>query len=47
MSGTGLQLRSLVKASAELELSLVEVPVPAPAADEVIIRVEATPTKPL
>lgn len=46
MSATGLQLRSLVKASAELELSLVEVPVPAPAADEVIIRVEATPLNP-
>ena len=46
MSATGLQLRSLVKASAELELSLLEVPVPAPAADEVIIRVEATPLNP-
>ena len=46
MSGTGLQLRSLVKASAELELSLVQAATPAPAADEVIIRVEATPLNP-
>ena len=43
---TGLQLRSLVKRSGELELSLVRVPVAEPAADEVIIRVEATPINP-
>lgn len=43
---TGLQLRSLVKSSGELELSLVRVPTPEPAADEVIIRVEATPINP-
>ena len=46
MSNTGLQLRSLVKSSAELELSLVVVETPTPAADEVIIRVEATPLNP-
>ena len=46
MSSTGLQLRSLVKSSAELELSLVSVDTPTPAADEVIIRVEATPLNP-
>lgn len=46
MSSTGLQLRSLVKSSGELELSLVSVETPAPAADEVIIRVEATPLNP-
>ncbi|SDT93522.1 NADPH2:quinone reductase [Pseudomonas pohangensis] len=46
MSSTGLQLRSLVKNSGELELSLVSVETPAPAADEVIIRVEATPLNP-
>lgn len=46
MSSTGLQLRSLVKTSAELELSLVAVETPRPAADEVIIRVEATPLNP-
>ena len=42
----GLQLRSLVKESGELELSLQRVPVPAPAADEVVLRVEATPINP-
>ncbi len=43
---SGLELRSLVKASGELEMSLVSVPVAEPAADEVIIRVEATPINP-
>lgn len=43
---SGLELRSLVKRSGELELSLVPVPVAEPAADEVIIRVEATPINP-
>jgi len=43
---SGLQLRSLVKSSGELELSLTRVPTPEPAADEVIIRVEATPINP-
>ena len=43
---TGLQLRSLVKPSGELELSLVTVDTPAPAADEVVVRVEATPLNP-
>lgn len=43
---TGLQLRSLVKASGELELSLQSVPVPQPADDEVLVRVEATPINP-
>jgi NADPH:quinone reductase-like Zn-dependent oxidoreductase len=42
----GLQLRSLVKDNGELELSLVRVPTPAPAADEVVVRVEATPINP-
>src|SRR5215218_4299437 len=42
----GLQLRSIVKDSGELELSLVRVPTPEPAADEVVIRVEATPINP-
>ncbi len=45
-SFTGLQLRSLVKPSGELELSLVSVVTPAPAADEVVVRVEATPLNP-
>jgi NADPH:quinone reductase-like Zn-dependent oxidoreductase len=43
---TGLQLRSLVKASAELEISLAPVPVSEPAADEVVVRVEASPINP-
>jgi NADPH2:quinone reductase len=43
---TSLQIQSLVKQSGELELSLVEVPLPALAADEVLLRVEATPISP-
>src|SRR5947209_17942295 len=43
---TGLQLRSLIKASGELEISLVNVPTPEPAADEVVVRVEASPINP-
>ena len=43
---TGLQLRSLVKASGTLELSLVIVPTPEPAADEVLVRVDAAPINP-
>jgi NADPH:quinone reductase-like Zn-dependent oxidoreductase len=42
----GLQLRSLVKESGEIELSLLRVPTPVPAADEVVVRVEATPINP-
>ena len=42
----GLQLRSIVKESGELELSLARVATPAPAADEVVLRVEATPINP-
>ncbi|MCK1540919.1 zinc-binding dehydrogenase [Bradyrhizobium sp. 147] len=43
---TGLQLRSLIKASGELEISLIVVPTPEPAADEVVVRVEAAPINP-
>ena len=42
----GLQLRSLIKPSGELELSLVSVDTPEPAADEVVVRVQATPLNP-
>ena len=42
----GLQLRSLVQASGEIEVSLVRVPTPPPQADEVVVRVEATPVNP-
>ena len=37
---TGLQLRSLIKKSAELEISLVNVPIPEPKEDEIVVRVE-------
>jgi NADPH2:quinone reductase len=43
---TGLQLRSLVTADGELQLSLASVEIPAPRANEVIVRVEATPINP-
>jgi NADPH:quinone reductase-like Zn-dependent oxidoreductase len=43
---SGLQLRSLIKKSGELEISLVNAPVAEPAADEVVVRVEASPINP-
>ena len=43
---TGLELRSLAKASGELELSLLEVPVPEPSEREVLVRIEAAPVNP-
>ena len=43
---SGLQLRSLIKKSGELEISLVNVPVAEPAADEAVVRIEATPINP-
>jgi len=43
---TGLQLRSLIKKSGELEISLLNVPTREPSADEVVVRVEATPINP-
>ena len=42
----GLQLRSLIKANGELEVSLISQATPTPAADEVVIRIEATPINP-
>jgi NADPH:quinone reductase len=41
-----LELRSLVTSGGALELSLHEVPVPAPGANEVLVRVEASPINP-
>jgi NADPH:quinone reductase len=41
-----LELRSLVTSQDTLEISLHEVPVPAPAANEVLVRVEASPINP-
>jgi NADPH:quinone reductase-like Zn-dependent oxidoreductase len=43
---SGLQLRSLIKKSGELEISLLNVPTKEPSADEVVVRVEATPINP-
>src|ERR1700732_5325614 len=45
-SKSGLQLRSLIKKSGELEISLVNVPIGEPSADEVVVRVEASPINP-
>lgn len=43
---SGLELRSLVKSTGELELSLARIAIAPPAADEVIVRVEASPINP-
>ena len=43
---SGLQLRSLLTKEGELQLSLARVPVGEPAADEIVIRVDATPINP-
>ncbi len=45
-ASTGLELRSQVRSSGELELSLVEVAVPTPGANEVLVRIEASPINP-
>src|ERR1700674_3732552 len=45
-SKTGLQLRSLIRRSGELEISRANVPIPEPSADEVVVRVEASPINP-
>ncbi len=42
----GLQLRSIVKSSGELEVSLIIQATPTPTANEVVIRIEATPINP-
>ena len=41
-----MQLRSLIRSTGELEVTLVDVEVPEPAADEVLVRMEATPINP-
>lgn len=43
---TGLELRSLVTPGGMLELSLHDVDIPAPTADQVVVRVEASPVNP-
>jgi len=45
-TNTGLELRSLIKSSGELEVSLIDLAVPEPGADEVLVRVDATPINP-
>ncbi|MFZ0718795.1 alcohol dehydrogenase catalytic domain-containing protein [Mycobacterium sp.] len=46
MPDQALELRSLVTARSTLELSLHDVTVPSPAANEVLVRVEASPINP-
>jgi NADPH2:quinone reductase len=43
---SGLELRSKITSSGKLELSLEEAVAPEPAADEVVVRVEASPINP-
>ena len=45
-TGMGLQLRSIIKKEGVVELSLASVATPQPEADEVIVRVEASPLNP-
>ena len=42
----GLQLRSTVEADGTVEVALVRVPIPLPKADEVVVRIEASPINP-
>ena len=46
MADSALQPRSLVKDDGLLELSLARVEVPTPKADQVVVRIEATPINP-
>ncbi|MEZ0350596.1 zinc-binding dehydrogenase [Mycobacterium sp. pR1184] len=46
LPGEALELRSLLTSDGTLELSLQEVPVPTPGANEVLVRVEASPINP-
>jgi NADPH:quinone reductase len=43
---TGYQLRSTVKKEGVVELTLTRVPTPEPEADEVVVRIDATPINP-
>jgi NADPH:quinone reductase-like Zn-dependent oxidoreductase len=43
---TALELRSLVTSDGTLELSVQQVPVPTPAANELLVRIEASPINP-
>ena len=46
ISTTGLQLRTIAKASGELELSLLPTPVTAPGPGQILVRIEASPINP-
>jgi NADPH2:quinone reductase len=46
VNDTGLQLRSNAKSEGVLELSLVAVPTPQPKAEEVVVRIDASPLNP-
>ena len=46
VNDAGLQLRSIVSLDGVLELSLVEIPTPQPQAEEVVVRIEASPLNP-
>ncbi|MCV6626802.1 MAG: zinc-binding dehydrogenase [Cellvibrionaceae bacterium] len=46
MADTNLQLRSLVTDDNHLELSLVELPMPEPGADDIVVKMEASPLNP-
>ena len=46
LPGMALELRSTVTSGGELEVALVSVPIPTPKADEVVVRVEASPINP-
>jgi len=46
LSDTFLQLRSLITSGGELELSLARLPMPEPDADQVLVRIEASPINP-
>ena len=43
---SGLQLRSAVRKDGTLEISLTSVPIPEPTADDVVVRIEASPINP-
>ena len=43
---SGLQLRSTVRKDGTLEISLTSVPIPEPTADDVVVRIEASPINP-
>lgn len=46
LPSTGLQIRTLLRDTAEIEVSLAEVPVAPPGPGEVLVRVEASPINP-